>query len=91
MALSRMSAIEAVSSLVPGPKMIYHFGEFVWDTSLFSCGNGTVNTPNDPTPGDYKLDTQPQRVNNCLGNTSRSKIYTDWTKMISLKTTEPVL
>ena len=52
MALSRMSAIEAVSLLVPGPKMIYHFGEFVWDTSLFSCGNGTVNTPNDPTPGD---------------------------------------
>jgi hypothetical protein len=26
-ALSRMSAIGAVSLLVPGPKMIYHFGD----------------------------------------------------------------
>jgi hypothetical protein len=33
---------------------------------------------------------QPQWVNNWSGNNSRSKIYTDWTKMISLKTTEPV-
>jgi glycosidase len=91
-ALSRMSAIGAVSLLVPGPKMIYHFGELGWDTSIFSCNNGTVNTPNDATPGDCKLDTkpQPQWVNNWSGNNSRSKIYTDWTKMISLKTTEPV-
>jgi hypothetical protein len=65
------------------------FGELGWDTSIFSCNNGTVNTPNDATPGDCKLDTkpQPQWVNNWSGN-SRSKIYTDWTKMISLKTTE---
>jgi hypothetical protein len=89
-ALSRMS-YGAVSLLVPGPKMIYHFGELGWDTSIFSCNNGTVNTPNDATPGDCKLDTkpQPQWVNNWSGNNSRSKIYTDWTKMISLKTTEP--
>jgi hypothetical protein len=38
----------AVSLLVPGPKMIYHFGELGWDTSIFSCNNG-VNTPNDAT------------------------------------------
>jgi hypothetical protein len=82
-ALSRMSAIGAVSLLVPGPKMIYHFGELGWDTSIFSCNNGTVNTPNDATPGDCKLDTkpQPQWVNNWSGNNSRSKIYTDWTKI----------
>jgi glycosidase len=91
-ALSRMSAIGAVSLLVPGPKMIYHFGELGWDTSIFSCNNGTVNTPNDATPGDCKLDTkpQPQWTNNWLANNSRSKIYTDWAKMISLKTTEAV-
>jgi glycosidase len=91
-ALSRMSAIGAVSLLVPGPKMIYHFGELGWDTSIFSCKNGTVNTPNDASSGDCKLDTkpQPQWENNWLANNSRAKIYTDWTKMISLKTTEPV-
>ncbi|WP_232758909.1 T9SS type A sorting domain-containing protein [Flavobacterium sp. ALD4] len=91
-ALSRMSAIGAVSLLVPGPKMIYHFGELGWDTSIFSCNNGTVNTPNDAIPGDCKLDTkpQPQWTNNWLANNNRNKIYTDWAKMISLKTTEAV-
>ena len=91
-ALSRMSAIGAVSLLVPGPKMIWHFGELGWDTSIFSCNNGTVNTPSDAISGDCKLDTkpQPQWTNSWLANNGRNKIYTDWARMISLKTTEPV-
>jgi hypothetical protein len=36
-ALSRMSAIGAVSLLVPGPKMIWHFGELGWESSIFTC------------------------------------------------------
>ena len=91
-ALSRMSAIGAVSLLVPGPKMIYHFGELGWDLSIFTCNNGSVNTPNDAISGDCKLDTkpQPQWVNNWTTTNSRSKIYTEWAKMITLKTTEAV-
>ncbi|MGO4822515.1 MULTISPECIES: alpha-amylase family glycosyl hydrolase [unclassified Flavobacterium] len=91
-ALSRMSAIGAVSLLVPGPKMIWHFGELGWETSIFSCNNGTVNTSDDAMSGDCKLDTkpQPQWVNNWLGMTNREKIYKDWAKMISLKTSEAV-
>jgi len=90
-ALSRMSAIGAVSLLVPGPKMIWHFGELGWDLSIFSCKDGSVNTPNDAASGDCKLDTKPQpQWVNWTTNNSRSKIYTDWAKMITLKTTEPV-
>ncbi len=91
-ALSRMSALGAVSLLVPGPKMIWHFGELGMENSIFSCNNGTVNTSSDATAGDCKLDTkqQPQWTNNWLGVTNRNKIYTDWTKMIELKTTDPV-
>jgi 1,4-alpha-glucan branching enzyme len=91
-ALSRMSAIGAVSLLVPGPKMIWQFGELGWEKSIFSCNNGVVNTPSDGTSGDCKLDTkpQPQWVNNWLGDTNRSKIYNDWSKMITMKTVEPV-
>ncbi|WP_348812974.1 alpha-amylase family glycosyl hydrolase [Flavobacterium maritimum] len=91
-ALSRMSAIGAVSLLVPGPKMIWHFGELGWESSIFTCNNGTVNTSSDATSGDCKLDTkpQPQWTNNWLGDASRNKIYTDWSKMIALKTVEPV-
>ncbi|WP_264532053.1 alpha-amylase family glycosyl hydrolase [Flavobacterium sp. N502540] len=91
-ALSRMSAIGAVSLLVPGPKMIWHFGELGWENSIFTCNNNSVNTDFDAIGGDCKLDTkpQPQWVNNWLGNSARSKIYNDWAKMITLKTKEPV-
>lgn len=90
-ALSRMSAIGAVSLLVPGPKMIWHFGELGMDDSIFSCNNGTVNDETATTPGDCKLDTkpQPQWTENWLGDSNRNKIYNDWAKMITLKTVEP--
>ena len=90
--LSRMSALGAVSLLVPGPKMIWHFGELGWEQSVFACNNGVVNTPSDATAGDCKLDTkpQPQWTGNWLTNTDRSKIYNDWAKMITLKINEPV-
>lgn len=91
-ALSRMSAIGAVSLLIPGPKMIWHFGELGMDDSIFSCNNGTVNDETSTTPGDCKLDTkpQPQWTENWLGDSNRNKIYNDWAKMITLKKTEPV-
>ncbi|HEX8014551.1 MAG TPA: alpha-amylase family glycosyl hydrolase, partial [Flavobacterium sp.] len=91
-ALSRMSAIGAVSLLVPGPKMIWHFGDLGWDSSIFTCNNGTVNDASATISGDCKLDTkpQPQWTGNWLANSGRSKIYNDWAKMITLKTKEPV-
>ena len=91
-ALSRMSAIGAVSLLVPGPKMIWHFGELGYDDSIFTCNNGTVNLPSDAISGDCKLDKKPQLqwTNNWLANANRFKIYSDWAKMIRLKTTEAV-
>nr|WP_314898332.1 alpha-amylase family glycosyl hydrolase [uncultured Flavobacterium sp.] len=91
-ALSRMSALGAVSLLVPGPKMIWHFGELGMENSIYSCNNGTVNDNSTTISGDCKLDTkpQPQWTNNWLGDANRNKVYTDWTKMIALKTTDPV-
>jgi 1,4-alpha-glucan branching enzyme len=91
-ALSRMPAVGAMSLLVPGPKMIWHFGELGWDLSIFTCNNGTVNTASDATAGDCKLDTkpQPQWANNWLGNANRSPIYQEWAKMIELKKENPV-
>lgn len=83
-ALSRMSAIGAVSLLVPGPKMIWHFGELGMENSINTCANGAV--------GDCKLDTkpQPQWVNNWLTNTQRKKIYDDWSHMSALKQSNEV-
>ncbi len=83
-ALSRMSAIGAVSLLVPGPKMIWHFGELGMELSINTCNDGTV--------GDCKLDTkpQPQWANNWLTNTQRKKIYDDWSHMNILKQSNAV-
>ena len=91
-ALGRMSAIGATSLLVPGPKMIWHFGALGMQNSIYDCNNGTVNTESDPTPGDCKLNTkpQPQWTGNWLAVTERAKIYNDWAKMNALKITEPV-
>jgi hypothetical protein len=90
--LFRMSAIGATSLLIPGPKMIWHFADLGMNVSIFSCTDGTVNSDTDAASGDCKLSTkpQPQFSNNWLGDRNRNKIYTDWARMIALKTTEAV-
>ncbi|PDS25793.1 alpha-amylase family glycosyl hydrolase [Flavobacterium branchiophilum] len=91
-ALFRMSAIGATSLLIPGPKMIWHFAELGMNNSIYTCTDGTVNTESDTASGDCKLSTkpQPQWANNWTSVSQRSKIYTDWAKMIDLKKTNPV-
>ena len=85
-ALSRMSALGAVSVMIPGPKMIWHFGELGMENSIFTCFNGTYNNDG------CKLDTkpQPQWTNNWITDALRSQIYNDWSKLHALKINEPV-
>ena len=82
-----MSALGAVTLLVPGPKMIWHFAELGMNNSVYTCSDNTVNTSTDATSGDCKLATkpQPQFANNWLGIPERAQIYNDWSKMIDLK------
>jgi hypothetical protein len=91
-ALGRMSAIGAISLLVPGPKMIWHFADLGYDDSIYTCNNGTVNTETDIPAGNCKLDTKPQEqwTNNWLTVANRLQIYNDWKRLIKLKIDEPV-
>jgi len=91
-ALTRMSAIGAVSILVPGPKMIWHFAELGMDVSIYTCDDGSVNSEADATPGDCKLTTkpQPQWADNWLSDPERAQVYNNWSRFIALKQTEPV-
>ena len=84
----RLPALGALHLLVPGPKMIWHFGELGWEKSLWTCNNNNVSYSNP----DCKLDTkpQPQWVENWQSNTARAKIYNDWAKMIDMKKTDDV-
>ena len=90
--LKRLSAMGALHLLVPGPKMIYHFGDLGYNDSIFTCSNGTVNTPSGGATGDCKLSTKPQNqwTGNWLANTARKTVYDDWAKMIDLKTSQNV-
>ena len=90
-ALSRMSALGAISTLVPGPKMIWHFSSLGMENSIFTCTSGVVNEPGG-SDGDCKLDTkpQPQWTENWLGDPNRNQIYNDWARMHQLKVDEPV-
>ena len=85
-ALSRMSAIAAMSLTIPGPKMIWHFSDLGMENSLFTCYDGSVNEP------DCKLDTkpQPQWANNWFSNDNRREIYDNWSRIIDLKINEDV-
>ena len=85
-ALSRMSAIGAMSLTIPGPKMIWHFSDLGMENSLFTCYDGSVNEP------DCKLDTkpQPQWANNWLSNDNRREVYDNWSRFIDLKINEDV-
>ncbi|MEE9348768.1 MAG: alpha-amylase family glycosyl hydrolase, partial [Flavobacteriaceae bacterium] len=84
-ALSRMSALGAVTLTIPGPKMIWHFGELGMDNSINTCTDETVSST-------CRLATkpQPQWVENWMGTTNRRQIYDDWAKINKLKTTQDV-
>lgn len=91
-ALNRMGAIGATSILVPGPKMIWHFGELGNNQSIYTCFDGSINDESATIAGDCKLDKkqQVQWTQNWLSDLTRTAILSDWSKLIKLKTTEPV-
>lgn len=91
-ALMRMQAMGAMHLLVPGPKMIWHFGELGNENSIYTCTDGSVNTEVDATSGNCKLSTkpQPQWINNWPQNTNRESLYSVWSKLNTLKINEPV-
>jgi 1,4-alpha-glucan branching enzyme len=85
--LQRLPAMGSMLFMVPGPKMMWHFGELGWDKSLFTCSNGTVQF-NDGC----KLDTkpQPQWTENWLNNPARANVYNQWARQIDIRINEDV-
>lgn len=65
-ALKRMEQAAAFFFSIPGPKMIWQFGELGYDYSINYCPDGTINnncrTANKPIRWDYKNVIQRQRL-----------------------------
>lgn len=81
-ALERMETAGAFFFTVPGPKMIWQFGELGYDYSINYCEDGTIdpNCRTAPKPIRWDYFTVPERV----------AVYDVWSQLIDLKINEPV-
>ena len=80
-ALKRMELAAAFFFNMPGPKMIWQFGELGYDFSINHCPDGTVNpncrTANKPIRWDYRNVVQRQRLYDIYGALNKLR-YHPW-------------
>ena len=80
-ALSRVEAAAAFFITVPGPKMIWQFGELGYDYSINTCENGTISD-------DCRLSPKPVKWS-YYDNANRKRVYNVFKALIDLKKNEP--
>jgi len=80
-ALERVAAASVIFYSIPGPKMIWEFGEMGYDYSINTCSNGTVNN-------NCRLDAKPIRWD-YLQNPNRERLRQVTSDMIYLRNTYP--
>ncbi len=83
-ALKRQESVGAVLFTVPGPKMIWQFGELGYDFSINQCENGTISsdcrTAPKPIPFEIGYDTQ----------ANRKMVYEVWAKLLDIRLSNEV-
>lgn len=81
-ALERLELTGAFFFTVPGPKMIWQFGEIGYDYSINHCPDGSISndcrTAQKPLVWDY------------LENPNRMQVYDTWKKLIQFKKQDPI-
>ena len=76
-ALKRLELDAAFFLMMPGPKMIWQFGELGYDYSINRCQNGTINNA-------CRLDPKPIRWD-YLEDPRRKNVYNTFSKLINLR------
>ncbi|PWA06812.1 alpha-amylase family glycosyl hydrolase [Flavobacterium psychrotolerans] len=91
-ALKRMASIAAVSLPIPGPKMIWQFAELGWDSSIYTCTDGTYNDETATKPYDCKLATKSvyQWSQSWMTVPERKALYDTYARINDLKINEAV-
>lgn len=83
-ALERMELASAFFYMIPGPKMIWQFGELGYDFSINRCTNGSINSNCrlDPKPirWDYAEDLQRKQLYDVTAALIKLKTENDLTK-----------
>ena len=87
-ALARQELAAAFFFTVPGPKMIWQFGEVGYDKSIFQCPDGTFPQP-PRNADDCKLSNKPI-LWNYYQDANRRKLYNVYRNLIALKKSESV-
>ncbi|WP_417431058.1 alpha-amylase family glycosyl hydrolase [Halpernia sp.] len=83
-ALQRQKAYAAIFLTIPGPKMIWQFGELGYDFSINRCTDGTINN-------DCRLAEKPVAFS--LGydqDIVRKTVYDTWSKILQIRLANPV-
>ena len=91
-ALKRMASIAAISTPIPGPKMLWQFAELGWDSSIYTCPDGSVNDESNTKPGDCKLATKhvKQWTEYWMEVPERKALYDTYARINALKINEPI-
>ncbi|RXM50962.1 MULTISPECIES: alpha-amylase family glycosyl hydrolase [unclassified Chryseobacterium] len=83
-ALERMKTFGATFFTIPGPKMIWQFGELGYEFSINRCADGSINsgcrTDEKPIAFTLGYDT----------DANRKAVYDTWAKIIDIRNTNPV-
>lgn len=81
-ALQRVAMVSTFFYTIPGPKMLWEFGELGYELSINYCRNGTVNDG-------CRLDPKPIRWN-YINQTDRQRLFEITSGLIHLKKEYPV-
>jgi glycosidase len=83
-ALNRMKAAGALFLTVPGPKMIWQFGELGFEKSINTCEDGTVseNCKLSRKKSAFELDMQ--------NDPTRVKLYNTWSRILNIRRSESI-
>ena len=82
-ALARMEMAGAFFYPIPGPKMLWQFGEVGYDISIQRCPDGSENF-------ECRVDPKPIRWNYYQNNYNRQRLYNVWAALMHLRRSHPV-
>lgn len=81
-ALQRMGAMGAVLFTIPGPKMLWQFGELGYDFSINTCPDLTVNN-------NCRVDPKPIKQE-YAADADRAQVYKNWAEVLFFRNNLPI-
>ncbi|MDT8414190.1 MAG: alpha-amylase family glycosyl hydrolase [Flavobacteriaceae bacterium] len=81
-ALQRMATMGAVLFTIPGPKMLWQFGELGYDFSINTCPDLSINN-------NCRVDPKPIRLD-YAEDPERAQVYKDWAKVLFFRNNLPI-